>query len=115
MAQVLHGKLFYGAHGAIAGVVDQHIDGAELLQGSLHRRLYLPGVGYIHHQAQAVALVLFGEEFRLFALAESGCYFIAFGQDGVGKRLSKARGRAGEEPDLCHSSILIANGSVDEL
>jgi hypothetical protein len=90
----------------VTGVVDQHIDAAEPLHGSLHGRLGVGGVGDVELDGQQVGVGAEGSADPL-RVAAGGDHSVAGGEGGLGDVDAHPAPRAGDEPDPLVSHLVV--------
>ena len=97
---LLLGDLLDGAEQAVAGVVDNDIETAEVVvgvpDGGVHRRL----VGHVEGDGEHVVAVGVDEILDRVGVAGGGGHPVTPGQGRLGPDVAEALRRAGDEPDL---------------
>jgi hypothetical protein len=102
-ADLVVGALLHGGEVPDAGVVDQHVDAAEVLLRGLDGLLDLRGVSHVEGQRERL-LVAFDEILDLSDVAGGDDRLVAGGEDLPGQGAAEAGRAAGDEPDLLRSS-----------
>ena len=92
--------LLDAAQRAVASVIHNHIELAEMSDGIGHSLLHLGLVGYLAHEAPAAGTGFLTKCFGLFFFAKGSRHFIAFFKQQVGQRGPETRRDAGNKPDF---------------
>jgi hypothetical protein len=87
------------------GVVDEHVDALEPLDGGPHRRLGIGAAGDVELDDQEVVRPTHGPGHRV-GVPAGGRHRVAGGEGGLGEVDAHATTGAGDEPDLAHFSSL---------
>ncbi|MDQ1133964.1 hypothetical protein QE386_002559 [Pseudoxanthomonas winnipegensis] len=96
-AQLLQRRLFQHAFVAIAGIVDQHIDRAELGLDALDDRRDRHGVGDVQHAGDGAARRQGFERVGRLRAAHRADHAMAGGQRRLGERAAEAAADTGDE------------------
>ena len=105
-SEVPRGDLLEEPSVEVAGVVDQHIDASEPLHGSLHGRLGVGGIGDVELDGQQILMGADGSA-DPFGVAAGGNHGMPSGKGSRGNVDAHPAPRAGDEPDLLVSHLVV--------
>jgi len=97
---VLEGGVFHTAHGADAGVVDQHMQGAAGLRYRVHRLSPLGLAGYVVRQGDGLAANGFGHGVGAVCVDVGNRDPGAFARQHLRRGFAQAAGCAGDQRHL---------------
>ncbi len=101
-AEVLNGRVLDRGKVPIAGVVDQHIEAAEGVNGQLDGRNRRTLIGYIQRDGAHVVAVTLNQIGELLWIAGGGDQLVASGEDGLSDRPTQPPSASRDQPYLCH-------------
>ena len=101
-AEVLHGRVLDRGEVPIAGVVDQHIEAAEDVNGQLDGRNRRTLIGDVQRDGAHVVAVTLDQVGELLWIAGGGDQLVASGEYGLGDRPTQPPSASRDQPDLCH-------------
>jgi hypothetical protein len=99
---LLVGGLLYGGEDAVAGIVHDHVNLAELCEGVVHDSVHLPGVGDVEPGDPQLVAVPGAQVIQRLGPAQGRGDAIAAGQQAFGEQAAEAGESPGNEPGDWH-------------
>jgi hypothetical protein len=110
--ELLVRDLFDGAEEAVAGVVDDDVELAEVLVGTLDGGEHLVAVGDVELEGEHGVAVLFDQIYQCVGVAGGRGDLISAFQGGQYELPAEALGCSSDEPDLAHAAPQIDDAFV---
>lgn len=105
VSQLLLGQLLDSAEHAVARVVHDDVETAEVLLGPLHALEDGGLVGHVQLKRKHRAIIGGDQLIKAFGVPGSSGHLVSAGQSGLDEVAAEAAGRPGDEPDLAHDVL----------
>nr|BFF24761.1 hypothetical protein GCM10025732_27260 [Glycomyces mayteni] len=104
-AQLRLGQLLDRPDLRVPGVVDDHVEAAEVRDGRFDGRVHRGLVGDVHGERQDRVAVLLDQLAETLSAPRGGGDAVAAAEGRFGELPAEAAGRTGDEPDLAHDDV----------
>src|SRR5260370_14056977 len=111
-AEILNGRVLDRSKVPIAGVVDQHIEAAEDVNGQLDGRHRRTLIGDIQRDGAHVVAVTLNQIGELLWITGGGDQLVASCEDALSDRPTQPPSASGDQPYVCHGILLITKRMV---
>src|SRR5207302_5881025 len=106
-AEILNGRVLDRGKVPIAGVIDQHIEAAEDVNGQLDGRNRCTLIGDVQRDGAHVVAVTLNQIGELLWIAGGGDQLVASGEDALSDRPTQPPSASRDQPYLRHGILLI--------
>src|SRR5258706_9756018 len=106
-AEILNGRVLDRGKVPIAGVVDQHIEAAEDVNGQLDGRNRRTLIGHIQRDGAHVVAVTLNQIGELLWITGGGDQLVASCESGLDDHPTQPPSASGDQPYFCHGILLI--------